>query len=278
MTEIIKVKKRDGSLVDINYEKIHQVLNWAKARGDLDISISEVEIKSRLQLHHGIETSTIHKTLTKTAADLITAEKPNYDLLAGRLCLLQLRKEAYDQYTPPAFHTFVKEMVSKNLYTEELTVAYNKKELKELGAYIDHDRDLDIAYAGMKQYEGKYLIQSRTKGTIYETPQMALMAISASFGLMMNLGGSLDIIKRIYDVLSLFKINLPTPIMAGMRSPSKQFSSCTLIESGDSLDSINATTSAIVKYISQRAGVGLNVGAIRTLGADIRGGMTVHTG
>ncbi len=272
----IKVKKRDGHFEPLDIAKIHRVVEWA-ADG-LDVSSSQVEINSHIQFYNGISTSDIHETLVKSAADLISTEYPDYQHMAARLALFHIRKIAYGDYTPPHLFDHVKKMCELGWYDKEIITYYSKEEFDELNDYIVHDRDLTFAYAGIKQMEAKYLVQNRLDKKPLESPQIAFMLIGACIFSGYPKETRMDYIKKFYDSLSKFHISLPTPVMAGVRTPTRQYSSCVTIESGDSLDSINASTSAIVKYISQRAGIGINGGRIRALGSEIRGGEAVHTG
>ena len=272
----IKVKKRDGHFEPLDIAKIHRVVEWA-ADG-LDVSSSQVEINSHIQFYNGISTTDIHETLVKSAADLISTEYPDYQHMAARLALFHIRKIAYGDYTPPHLFDHVKKMCELGWYDKEIITYYSKEEFNELNDYIVHDRDLSFAYAGIKQMEAKYLVQNRLDKKPLESPQVAFMLIGACIFSGYPKETRMDYVKKFYDSLSKFNISLPTPVMAGVRTPTRQYSSCVTIESGDSLDSINASTSAIVKYISQRAGIGINGGRIRALGSEIRGGEAVHTG
>lgn len=272
----IKVKKRDGHFEPLDIAKIHRVVEWA-ADG-LNVSSSQVEINSHIQFYNGISTTDIHETLVKSAADLISTEYPDYQYMAARLALFHIRKIAYGDYTPPHLFDHVKKMCELGWYDKEIITYYSKEEFDELNDYIVHDRDLSFAYAGIKQMEAKYLVQNRLDKKPLESPQVAFMLIGACIFSGYPKETRMDYVKKFYDSLSKFNISLPTPVMAGVRTPTRQYSSCVTIESGDSLDSINASTSAIVKYISQRAGIGINGGRIRALGSEIRGGEAVHTG
>lgn len=269
--------KRNGRKEPIDLDKIHRVITWA-AEGLEDVSVSQVELKAHIQFYDGIKTSDIHELIIKSAADLISAETPDYQHLAARLAIFHLRKRAYQRFTPPSLFEHVSKMVRMGKYDPALITDYSKQELETLDKYIDHWRDLNFAYAAVKQWEGKYLVQNRVTGEIYESPQFAYMLIGACLFANYPKETRLDYVRRFYDACSLFKISLPTPIMSGVRTPTRQFSSCVLIESDDSLDSINATASAIVKYVSQRAGIGVNIGRIRAIGSTIRGGEAFHTG
>lgn len=272
----IKVTKRTGRSENFEWEKIGRVISWA-AEG-LDVSTSQVEINLHLHLHDGVTTKELHEAVVKSAADLISVQEPDYQYLAARLAMFGIRKQVYGQFEPMHFPLFVKSMVSRGLYDAAILKDYSEAELEEMADAINHGLDMTYAYAAVKQLEGKYLVQNRVTGEIYETPQMANMMISACLFSNYPKDTRMDYVLRFYDYLSTFKISLPTPIMSGMRTPTRQFSSCVLIAAGDSLDSINAASSAIVKYVSQRAGIGLNVGAIRALGSPIRGGEANHTG
>ncbi|MDK9790120.1 class 1a ribonucleoside-diphosphate reductase subunit alpha [Vibrio sp. D431a] len=275
---MIYVVKRDGRKEPIDYEKINKVLMWA-AEGLKGVSPSTVGMQSNVQIVDSTTTSEIHEVLIKTASDMISEEIPDYAIYAGRLAIFHLRKKAYGQYEPPRLYDHVKKVVEAGRYTEQLLVQYSESEWDELEKSLNHDLDLELAYAAVKQFEGKYLLKHRVTGEIYESPQMALIVQCATMFMEdPNKEKRLSFVKRKYEALSQHKISLPTPIMGGLRTPTKQFSSCVLIESDDSLKSINATASSIVEYVSQRAGIGINGGAIRALGSEIRGGEGYHTG
>ena len=279
MTHIdnIKVTKRDGRLEPIDLDKIHKVIEWAAH--DLDnVSVSQVELKSHIQFYDGIRTRDIHETIIKSAADLISEDTPDYQYLAARLAIFHLRKIAYNKFTPPHLYDHVKTLTDAGKYDEHILADYSRAEFDELEEYLDHWRDMNLAYAAVEQMAGKYLVQDRVTKTVYESPQFLYMLVGMCLFANYDKGERLSYVKRFYDATSQFKISLPTPIMSGVRTPSRQFSSCVLIECGDSLDSINATTSAIVRYVSQRAGIGINAGRIRALGSPIRGGEAQHTG
>lgn len=275
--EEIRVSKRSGTLESIDLDKIHRVLEWA-ADGLDNVSVSEVELKSSIQFYNGITTRDIHETIIKSAADLISEDTPNYQYLAARLAIFHLRKIAYGQFEPPHLFDHVDGMVSRGKYDKQLLTDYTRSEYDVLNKVLKHERDLDFSYAAVKQLEGKYLVQNRVTGEIFESPQFLYLLVGMCLFADYPSETRLDYITRFYDAVSKFKISLPTPIMSGVRTPSRQFSSCVLIECGDSLDSINATASAIVRYVSQRAGIGINAGRIRALGSTIRGGEAKHTG
>ncbi len=274
----MRVSKRNNELEKIDLEKIHKVVSWAAV--DLDnVSVSEVELRAHIKFFDGITTENIHTELTKTAADLISETNPDYQYLASRLHVFHLRKKAFGEFTPPRFYDHVKRLVEMGKYDKELMEDYTEAEFDAMEEGMDHWRDMNFSYSAVKQLENKYLVQNRVTGEIYESPQFAYMLIGATlFSKYTNKKERLDFVKRFYDAASLFKISLPTPIMSGVRTPTRQFSSCVLIEADDTLDSINAATSSIVRYVSQRAGIGVNAGRIRALGSTIRDGEAFHTG
>ena len=273
----ILVTKRDGSKESIDLEKIHRVVHWASQ--DLDnISVSQVEINAQLAFFDGIRTEDIHETIIKSAADLISTDVPDYQYLAARLAIFHLRKKAYKSFTPPSLIDHVTKLTKLGIYDKDILDKYNTSEFEEFNNYIDHWRDMKFSYAAVKQLEGKYLVQNRVTGDIHESPQMLYMLVGMCLFQEYKGKARIDIVKRFYDASSNFKISLPTPIMAGVRTPTRQFSSCVLIETDDDLDSISAASGAIVKYVSQRAGIGINAGKIRAIGSPIRGGEATHTG
>jgi len=277
MNNNLFVTKRNGEKEPIDLEKIHKVIDWAAAGLD-NVSVSQVELKSHIQFYDGIKTEDIHETIIKAAADLISEETPDYQYLAARLAIFHLRKKAYGQFEPPKLYSHVVDMVENGKYDQHILADYSQEEFEQLESFIDHTRDMNFSYAAVKQLEGKYLVQNRVSGEIYESAQFLYILVSACLFAKYDKATRLDYVKGFYDAISTFKISLPTPIMAGVRTPTRQFSSCVLIECGDSLDSINASSSSIVKYVSQRAGIGINAGRIRALGSDIRGGEAFHTG
>lgn len=272
----ISVVKRDGRKEPLDIEKIHRVVAWA-CEGISNVSMSEIEIKSQLQFTNNIKTKDIHETLIKSAADLISEETPNYQYVAGRLVNYHLRKEVYNSYEPVSLKVHYDKVVSLGYYDPELNEVYSQEEWEELSNYIDHDRDDLFTYVGIEQLREKYLVKNRVTRQIYETPQMAYMLIAMTLFSKYE-KDRLKWVKDLYDAISTFDLSLPTPIMAGVRTPQRQYSSCTLIETDDSLDSINATSAAIVKYVSQKAGIGIGAGRIRSVGSPVRNGDTVHTG
>jgi ribonucleoside-diphosphate reductase alpha chain len=276
MTEI-HVTKRNGTKEPIELDKLHKVVFYA-TEGINGVSASEVEIKSSIQFYNGITSSEIQETLIKSAADLISEETPNYQWVAGRLINYHLRKQVYGNFQPAHLLETVKKNVEEGWYDASLLENYSTQEWNELDNYIKHERDENFTYAAMEQFRGKYLVQNRVTNEIKETPQVAYMLIAATLFANYPQETRLRWVKDYYDAVSNFYISLPTPVMAGVRTPQRQFSSCVLIESDDSLDSINATTSSIVKYVSQKAGIGIGAGSIRALGSPIRKGDAYHTG
>jgi len=271
------VTKRSGARETIDLDKIHRVITWA-AKGLNNVSVSEVELRSHLQFYDGIPTEAIHETIIKAAADLISPESPDYQFLAARLAIFHLRKKAFGQFEPPKLADHVSKLVAMGKYDKHLLEDYSREELDVLDSYIDHWRDMNFSYAAVKQLEGKYLVQNRVTHEVYESAQFLYILVAACLFARYPKETRLQYVKDFYDAVSTFKISLPTPIMSGVRTPTRQFSSCVLIECDDSLDSINATASSIVKYVSQRAGIGVNAGRIRALGSPIRGGEAFHTG
>ncbi|WP_417437040.1 class 1a ribonucleoside-diphosphate reductase subunit alpha [Idiomarina abyssalis] len=277
MNEQLYVTKRSGEREPLNLDKIHRVIMWA-AEGLNNVSASQVEIKSHIQFYDGIKTEDIHETIIKAAADLISEDAPDYQYMAARLAIFHLRKRAYGKFEPPRLYDHVKKMVAEHRYDEHLMDDYSEEEFDQMDEFLDHWRDMNFSYAAVKQLENKYLVQNRVTGDIYESAQFLYILVAACLFSDYPKSTRMDYVKRFYDAASEFKISLPTPIMSGVRTPTRQFSSCVLIEAGDSLDSINATASAIVKYVSQRAGIGINAGRIRALGSPIRNGEAFHTG
>lgn len=273
----ILVTKRDGNKEPLDLEKLHQVLFWA-TEDITGVSVSDIEMNSKIQFFDGITTKDIHETMIKAAADLISADTPNYQYVAARLMVFNLRKEVLGQFEPMALRTFVELNVGRGLYDPSLLELYTDEEFRQLDKIVKHERDMDLTYAAMKQFEGKYLVQSRDTGAIYETPQYAYILMAAAMFSTYPTETRMQYIKEFYEAVSTHKISLPTPIMAGVRTPDRQYSSCVLIECDDSLDSIIATTGSIIKYISNKAGIGIGAGRIRAEGSKIRKGHAVHTG
>jgi ribonucleoside-diphosphate reductase alpha chain len=271
------VIKRDGSKELLNLEKFHKVISWA-CESVSGVSVSEVAMNSHIQFYDNIKTTDIQETIIKAAADLISEEAPNYQYVAGRLVSYHIRKQVYNSYNPNHLMDHYLVILKKGYYDSELGRQYTASEWDELNSHIDHDRDFMMTYAAMEQFRGKYLVKNRVTGELYETPQIAYMLIAMTLFAKYPEETRLQWVKDYYDAISLFSVSLPTPIMAGVRTPQRQFSSCVLIETEDSLDSINATSSAIVKYVSQKAGIGIGGGRIRAVGSPIRSGDASHTG
>jgi len=274
---MIQVVKRDGSKEELNIEKFHKVVYHA-CDDITGVSPSEVEIKSQIQFFNGMTTQEIQETLIKAAADLISEETPNYQYVGGRLINYGLRKQVYGQYDPCHIVELVQKNIDGGFYDPELINQYDEDEWDKINGFIKHQRDENLTYVAMEQLRGKYLAQNRVSGEIFETPQMCYMLIAATLFANYPKEERLQWVKEYYDAISLHDISLPTPVMAGVRTPQRQFSSCVLIETDDSLDSINATSSSIVKYVSQKAGIGIGGGSIRAIGSPIRKGDAFHTG
>ena len=277
MSQRIFVVKRDGKREELNLEKIHKVVAWA-CEGLVGVSQSEIELRAKLQITNETNTKDIHEMLIKSASELISEDGPNYQYVAARLVNYQLRKEVYGRYEPWTVRQLVEHNVKQGVYTQELIDNFNDADWLKIEKIVRHNRDEDIAYAGMEQYRGKYLVKNRVSGQFYETPQMSLILIAAIGFMNYPRETRMDYIKEFYDAISGFDISLPTPIMAGLRTPTKQFSSCVTIAADDSLESIFSTSHAVGRYISQKAGIGLDAGRIRAMGSKIRLGDAEHTG
>jgi len=281
MNADIRVLKTDGSKVEINLEKIHRMVEKA-CKGITGVSESLVEMNSGLQFYDGITTKEIQKILVKSASDLISLENPNYQFVAARLLLFGIQKQVFntkwkDSEIYPPLKELIERNINKRVYDSEILSLYSDEEISKLEGYLKHGRDLDFTYAGLQQVVDKYLVQDRSNGEVFETPQFMYMLIAMT--LFRSYGENrLEYVKKYYDAISTFKINIPTPIMSGVRTPLRQFASCVLIDSDDSLDSIFSSDMAIGRYVAQRAGIGINAGRIRGMGSKIRGGEVQHTG
>ena len=282
----IKVVKSDGSRVDIDLDKIHVMVSHA-CKNITGVSESLVEMNSGLQFYDGITTKDIQSILIKSASDLISLENPNYQFVAARLLLFALQKQVFStkwadgKEIYPRLFDMINRNIESGVYSKELLDHYTEEEIDTCNGYVRHNRDFDFTYAGLQQIVDKYLVQDRSTNEVYETPQFMYMLIAMT--LFQNYNGHgeknrLWYVKNYYDAISQFKINIPTPIMAGVRTPLKQFASCVLVDSDDTLDSIFSSDHAIGKYVAQRAGIGINAGRIRGLGSKIRGGEVQHTG
>ena len=278
----IKVVKSDGSKVEINLEKIHRMVEKA-CKGITGVSESLVEMNSGLQFYDGITTTDIQKILVKSASDLISLENPNYQFVAARLLLFGIQKQVFntkwkDSTIYPPLYDIIERNINRNVYDSSILNIYTKDEIDQCNKYIRHNRDLDFTYAGLQQIVDKYLVQDRSNGEVFETPQFMYMLIAMTLFRNYDKESRLEYVKKYYDAISTYKINIPTPIMAGVRTPLRQFASCVLVDSDDSLDSIFSSDMAIGRYVAQRAGIGINAGRIRGLGSKIRGGEVQHTG
>ena len=276
MAEIL-VTKRDGRKEPLIIDKLHKVVMWA-CEDITGVSASEVEIKSHLQFYEGIQTADIQETVIKSAADLITEETPNYQYVAGRLINYHIRKDVYGQFDPWHVKKLVEHNIELGMYDPDLIDLYTDEEWDKINSYIKHERDESLTYVAMEQFRGKYLVQNRVTGELYESPQMTYILIAATLFSNYPKETRLGYIKDYYDAISTHQVSLPTPVMAGVRTSQRQFSSCVLIETDDSLDSINATSSSIVRYVSQKAGIGIGAGRIRAIKSPIRKGDAYHTG
>jgi len=268
----MKVQKRNGEKEDFSVEKIHKVLEWAT--DDINgVSFSDVEMNAHLSLYDGITSEEIHQILIKSANDLISKNAPNYQYVAARLLNMHLRKTVWGYGDKPTnFLTFLQRNVDNGIYDPAILSKWSNEDIKTLEKFIDHDRDNLFTYAGLQQLIDKYLVKNRTTGKIYETPQFAYMCIA------MCLFDTIEDVKKAYDCYSTFQINLPTPIMAGVRTNIRQFASCVLVDVDDNLDAIFSSLHAVGKYTARRAGIGLNIGRMRPINSPIRGGEVIHTG
>jgi ribonucleoside-diphosphate reductase alpha chain len=276
------VIKSDGSKVVIDLDKIHKMV-YKACKGIAGVSASMVEMNSGLQFYDGITTKDIQQILVKSASDLITLENPNYQFVAARLLLYRIQKQVFntkwkDSEIYPPLYDIIERNINKNVYDKSIFDMYTKEEVEQCDKYIKHSRDITFTYAGLQQIVDKYLVQDRSNGEVFETPQFMYMLIAMTLFHKYDDERRLDYVKRYYDAISQFKINIPTPIMAGVRTPLRQFASCVLVDSDDSLDSIFTSDMAIGRYVAQRAGIGINAGRIRGLGSKIRGGEVQHTG
>jgi ribonucleoside-diphosphate reductase alpha chain len=274
----LEVTKRDGHKEPFRLSKIHRVLDWA-CENITGVSISEIELKANVQLYDNMDTTHIHELLIKSAADLISEQTPNYQFVAARLVNYKLRKHVYGQFEPIDVYSHIRKNIELGVYDDDILNHYTEEELQYVtDSVIKHERDDDFTYVGMEQFRGKYLVQNRTTGIIYETPQMLYAMIALTLFSKYSIKRRMYYVKSFYNAISQFYISLPTPIMAGVRTPTRQFSSCVVLETDDSLDSINAAASSIVSYISKKAGLGINAGKIRAVGSHIGDGSIAHTG
>ncbi len=274
-----KVVKRNGESTELNLEKVHKMVEHA-CEGLAGVSESAVEMNSGLQFYDGIQTADIQEILIRSANDLITLDNPNYQFVAARLLLFGLRKAIYNGHPDkhPPLHEHVKTCCEKGVYDKDILNKFTDEEWDKLNSIIDHDRDYLFTYAGMRQVCDKYLVQDRSTGEIYETPQFMYIMIAATLFQDDDKFYRLDYIKKYYDAISKHRINIPTPVMAGVRTPIRQFASCVLVDVDDTIDSIFSSDMAIGYYVAQRAGIGINAGRIRGINSKIRGGEVQHTG
>jgi len=277
----IKVRKRSGAVEALNLDKIHKMVEEACEGLGSGVSASQVEMNSGLQFFDGIETKDIQEILVRSASDLISLENPNYQFVAARLLLFAVRKQVFGSdwvNGHPSVFEHASNCIAKGVYDKDIIGKYTTEEWSKIDSWIDHERDFLFTYAGLRQVVDKYLVQDRSNGKVYETPQYMYMMIAVTLFQNYNDTNRLYYVKRYYDAISKHKINIPTPIMAGVRTPLRQFASCVLVDSDDTLDSIFTSDMAIGRYVAQRAGIGINAGRIRGINSKIRGGEVQHTG
>jgi len=278
MSNGTKVKKRDGSIEPLNLEKMHIMCEEA-CKNLAGVSASQVEIQSGIQFYDGITTAEIQEILIRSASDLISLDNPNYQYVAARLLLYSLRKSLYGRlWELPHLMDHIQECIKKDVYDADILVKYCEEEIELLNGIIDHGRDFLFTYAGLRQVADKYLVQDRSSGKVYETPQFMYLLIAMTIFADYPKKTRLDYVTRYYTAISKHRINIPTPIMGGVRTPLRQFASCVLVDADDTLDSIFSSDMAIGKYVAQRAGIGINAGRIRGINSKIRGGEVQHTG
>ena len=278
MSNGTKVVKRNGTIEPLDLDKMHLMVEEA-CRGLAGVSASQVEMTSGIQFYDGISTEEIQEILIRSASDLIDLDHPNYQFVAARLLLFSVRKQLYGKMKElPALEHHIYQCVNHQVYDNGIFDKYSKEEIQRSDSYIDHDRDYLFTYAGLRQVVDKYLVQDRSGGGVYETPQFMYMMIALTIFAEYPKETRMSYVRRYYDAISKHKINIPTPIMAGVRTPLRQFASCVLVDIDDTLDSIFSSDMAIGRYVSQRAGIGINAGRIRGINSKIRGGEVQHTG
>ena len=282
MSNGIKVVKRDSSIEHLDLDKMHKMVEEA-CEGLSGVSASQVEMSSGIQFHDGITTDQIQEILIRSASDLINLDAPNYQFVAARLLLFSLRKSVFNKHVwkdgmPSAYDVALYNVTINKVYDEEILDKYSDEDWLKINDWIDHGRDFIFTYAGLRQVVDKYLVQDRSTNEIYETPQYMYMFIAMTLFADYPLATRLEYVRRYYNAISKHKLNIPTPIMAGVRTPLRQFASCVLVDVDDTLDSIFSSDMAIGKYVAQRAGIGINAGRIRGINAKIRGGEVQHTG
>ena len=277
--KIIYVKKRNGRGNEaLNIDKIHEMVEYA-CEDISQVSSSQVEMNSGLQFYDGITTDEIQKILIKSASDLISLDNPNYQYVASRLLLFSLRKQIFRKlWDHPHIYDHTKKCVELGVYDSEIFKMYDKRDFDRMENWITHERDYDFTYAGLRQVIDKYLVQDRSTGQVFETPQFMYMLISATLFAKYPKNKRMSYVRKYYDAISKFKINIPTPVMAGVRTPIRQYASCVLVDVDDTLPSIFSSDMAIGNYVAQRAGIGINAGRIRGINSRIRGGEVQHTG
>ena len=273
----IQVQKRDGRLEPLDINKIHFVVEEA-CENLPGVSASQIEMNANIQFYDGMTTKDIQNVLVRSANDLISLEAPNYQYAAARLLSYDVRKEAHGQYEYIPLLKLIVRNIRLGVYDKAIVEKYTKTELKKLNTWIKRDRDLNFTYAGLRQIVDKYLVQDRSSGQIYETPQDMYMMIAATLFADYPTKTRMSYVKKYYDAISLHKINIPTPVMAGVRTPIRQFASCVLVDTDDTLPSIFSSDMAIGLYVARRAGIGINAGRIRGINSKIRGGEVQHTG
>jgi ribonucleoside-diphosphate reductase alpha chain len=274
---IINIKKRNGDSEPIQIDKIHFVVEEA-CKGLAGVSASQIEMTANIQFYDGMATTEIQEILVKSANDLISLDAPNYQFAAARLLLYGTYKEVFGGYSTVSLREIINANIKRNVYDKNILELYDDVEIKRLNSYINHKRDENFTYAGLRQVVDKYLCQDRSNGQLFETPQYMYMMIAATLFANYPKDERMNLVRRYYDATSLFKINIPTPVMSGVRTPIRQFASCVLVDSDDTLDSIFASDMAVGRYTAQRAGIGYNSGRIRGVNAKIRGGEVAHTG
>ena len=278
MSNGTKVKKRDGRIESLDLDKMHLMVEEA-TKGLAGVSASQVEMKSGIQFYDGITTGEIQDILIRSASDLIDLDHPNYQFVAARLLLFALRKQLFGRMRElPTLSEHITNLAYQDLYDKDIFLKYSQEEIQKVETYIDHDRDFLFTYAGLRQVVDKYLVQDRSSGKVYETPQFMYIMIALTIFRDYPKETRLSYVKRYYDAISKHRINIPTPIMAGVRTPIRQFASCVLVDVDDTLDSIFSSDMAIGRYVAQRAGIGINAGRIRGINSKIRGGEVQHTG
>ncbi len=278
MSNGTKVIKRNGSIESLDLNKLHLMVEEA-CKDLAGVSASQVEMQSGIQFYDGITTAEVQEILIRSASDLIDLDHPNYQFVAARLLLFALRKQLFGRmHDCPTVLQHTRNCVERGVYDEEILNLYTEEEFEKLNSFIDHERDYLFTYAGLRQVVDKYLVQDRSSGSLYETPQFMYLLIAATIFSKYPKETRLDYVKKYYDAISKHKINIPTPIMAGVRTPLRQYASCVLVDVDDTLDSIFSSDMAIGKYVAQRAGIGINAGRIRGINSKIRGGEVQHTG